>query len=88
MATRTKARPLHHGCQVMRRALIRRELFNLATGELTPAGEAWETKPCSVPLFSDAERASGECRSCAAGWTHPHNYRVDQAEQPAAAAGA
>lgn len=70
------ARPVTHtACTVERRALVRHETLSLATGEISPSGKppAWEVKACSVPLFTDAERERGVCRSCGEGWTHPEN---------------
>jgi len=32
--------------------------------------------PCGMLLFSDLERASGVCRSCASGWAHPEDHPV------------
>ena len=56
------------------RVLVRRSTMNLTTGAMTPTGQEWATRACEVPLFSDLERASGVCRSCASGWTHPENH--------------
>lgn len=63
-------------CLVMRRKLIRHRRLTLSSGEVTAGTSEWVIEPCGVPLFSDAERAVGQCRSCATGWTHPENYKV------------
>lgn len=68
-------------CTVMRRKLVTKKNFNLATGVSVDAGQEWVTEPCGVPMFSDVEKQRGTCRSCASGWTHEHNF-------PVAAAGA
>ena len=68
------ARPQSHtSCHTLRRVLVRRSTMNLTTGAMTPTGQEWTTRACDVPLFSDLERASGVCTSCASGWTHPEN---------------
>jgi hypothetical protein len=64
-------------CTKMRRMLIRTSTLNMATGQRTETGEAWETRPCGVPMFSEVEKKAGICRSCANGWTHPNNYPVE-----------
>ena len=66
----------HTSCHTLRRVLVRHFTLNLTTGAMTPAGQEWTTRACDVPLFSDAERASGVCRSCASGWTHPEDHPV------------
>jgi hypothetical protein len=67
----------HHSCTVVRRVLVSTGHVNLATGKTEMTGEHWETGPCGIPLFSEEESRSGICRSCASGWTHPHNYPLD-----------
>ena len=67
----------HTACSKVRTMLIRHSVLTLHTGQSTPAGQEWVTRPCGVPLFSQAERESGVCRSCAAGWTHPENFPVE-----------
>jgi hypothetical protein len=52
-------------CHTLRRVLVRLPI--------KAADQEWTTRACDMPLFSDAERASGVCRSCASGWTHPEN---------------
>ena len=52
-------------CHTLRRVLVRLPS--------TPGGQEWTTRACDIPLFSDAERASGICRSCASGWSHPED---------------
>jgi len=64
----------HNFCHTLRRLLLRHSTLNLTTGTMTPNGQEWTTRACDVPLFSDAERAAGVCRSCASGWTHPENH--------------
>jgi len=55
----------HTSCHTLRRVLVR-----LST---KAAGQEWTTRACGMPLFSDLERASGVCRSCASGWMHPED---------------
>lgn len=70
-----------YGCTVIRRALIRHGTLDLITGELAATDrQEWVTGPCGTPLFSELERQRGECSSCMRGWTHPENYRVDEAQ--------
>lgn len=66
-------------CTVKRTMLITGGTLNIATGESATGAQHWETRACGTPLFTDAERKSGQCRSCASGWTHPHNYRAETA---------
>ena len=71
----TPFRPQSHtSCHTLRRVLVRHSTMNLMTGAMTPAGQEWTMRACDVPLFSDLERASGVCTSCASGWTHPENH--------------
>jgi len=64
----------HTSCHTLRRVLLRHSTLSLTTGAMTPTGQEWTTRACDVPLFSDAERAAGVCRSCSSGWTHPENH--------------
>lgn len=64
-------------CTQMRRMVIRRGTMDLATGTSTLDEGTVETRACGTPLFSDQERKTGICRSCASGWTHPNNYPVE-----------
>jgi hypothetical protein len=65
---------IFHDCQVERRVLTKHGTLNLTTGAPTYHGREWTFRPCSVPLFDEQERATGICRNCRIGWTHPHNY--------------
>lgn len=76
MPRNQKPSPHFHACTVVRRMLIKTGAIDLKTGQTNMTGEQWETRACGAPLFSEAERETGICKSCAAGWTHPHNYRV------------
>lgn len=64
----------HHSCTVVRTMLIKHSTLSLRTGAVTEGASEWVTRPCGVPLFSDTEQVSGQCRSCADGWTAPTNY--------------
>ncbi len=66
--------PSHSSCHTLRRVLVRHSTMNLITGAMTPTGQEWTTRACDVPLFSDLERATGVCTSCASGWSHPENH--------------
>ncbi len=55
-------------CHTLRRVLVRLPI--------KAAGQEWTIRACGMPLFSDLERASGVCRSCASGWTHPEDHPV------------
>jgi hypothetical protein len=74
-----KTKPYLGGCTQIRRRLVTHATVSLATGETKTERTEWETAACNAPLFSDAERERRTCRSCANGWTHPHNYPVDEA---------
>jgi hypothetical protein len=63
-------------CTVMRRVLVKHSTLDLETGQYVQGKEEWVTRPCGKPLFSDAEKQSGKCKSCQKGWTHPENYPV------------
>lgn len=56
--------------------------MNTASGAYTETKAEWVTEPCGIPLFQEQERKTGVCRSCAKGWTHPENYRVDAEMAP------
>ncbi len=81
----SRAKRTADSCTVERRKLVKSYTLSLSSGEQKPLGEEWRTEACGVPLFGDAERAAGKCRSCAAGWTHPENYPADQ-QRPASVA--
>lgn len=66
-------RQVFTSCQVMRRKYVTRFDLDMGTGETEERGGEWVTEYCNAPLFKDSERAVGKCRSCAEGWTHPHN---------------
>lgn len=67
-------------CTVMRRKLVTHKSLNMGTGISVDAGQEWVTEPCGIPMFSDAEKLRGTCRSCASGWTHEHNFPVAAAD--------
>lgn len=71
---------MHNNCTKLRRMLIKSGTLNLSTGASTITQEEWMTRACGVPLFSDAEKKRGTCRSCDAGWTHPNNYPVNESK--------
>ena len=60
-------------CHTLRRVLARRCRPNLCTGAMVAAGKEWTIRACDMPLIADAERASGVCGPCAAGWSHLEN---------------
>ena len=72
-------KPQHRDCTRVRRMLIKHGTLPLNGDAVTMTHQEWVTKPCGVPLFGDEARASGLCRGCASGWTHPENYPVDEA---------
>lgn len=69
---------MHNSCTKIRRMLIKSGTLSMSTGEMTFTKEEWVTRACEQPLFADADRARGTCRSCHTGWTHPNNYPVDE----------
>lgn len=71
-----KGMPKFQSCQQMRRFVVKSGTLNMATGESQMTSQAWETRNCAAPLFSDEEKVRGTCRSCFGGWTHPENYPV------------
>jgi hypothetical protein len=74
---RSKKAKRFDSCTVVRRCLVTHGTLNIVSGAITESKSAWETKPCGTPLFGDDERASGKCKACAEGWTHPNNYPVE-----------
>lgn len=64
------------GCTQLRRMLVKHGTLNIVTGDTDVTSEEWVELACDAPLFGDEERKRGTCRSCAAGWTHEHNYPV------------
>lgn len=68
-------------CTQVRRMLVKHGTLNIRTGQSTTDADpgTMETRACGVPLFSDAERQRGTCRSCNDGYTHPNNYPVSNA---------
>ena len=70
------ALPPYTLCHTLRRVLVR--LPAKATGP------EWVIRACDTPLFSDAECASGVCRSCASGWSHPEDGPLVPMLDPAA----
>lgn len=78
----------HHSCVEMRVVRITHCKLNIRTGQLTDGHSETVTKPCDAPLFSDAERHSGLCRSCASGWSVEGNRKATEAEAIAATAAA
>lgn len=69
-----KARP--GTCPRIRRQLFTSRPLNPFTGETGEERQEWVTGPCGTPLFGE-DLKRGICRPCASGWTHPHNYPVD-----------
>jgi hypothetical protein len=80
MATskRSRGNSLHTSCTQSRRMLIEHFTLNMNTGESTPKGSEWVERECGVPLFTDAERTRGTCRSCAGGWKTDNNYPIEK----------
>jgi len=64
-------------CQVMRRKLITISKIVFGTGEEKDRKQKWVDEKCGSPLWSDEEQINGMCKSCKSGWTHEHNYRID-----------
>jgi len=77
-----KKKPTHWSCTVLRRKHVTIGSLNITTGETTTERTEWRTEPCNVPLFTDVERETGRCRSCAAGWRAPGNYPVYKCAGP------
>lgn len=72
------ATPQHHNeCTIRRKMMITQYTWNLATDEKKIKNQEWQIRPCGTPLFSDQERTTGICKSCAGGWTHPNNFPCD-----------
>ena len=66
-----------NSCTKMRRMLVKHSTVRFNSDEVTEGRSEWVTRECGSPLFRDAERVAGVCRSCASGWTHPENYPVE-----------
>ncbi len=73
-----KSKTKFHSCTKMRRMLITHSVLTFNTANVQELGSEWVTQACGVPLFNDAERETGICKSCAKGWTHENNYPVDE----------
>lgn len=75
----------HQDCRVQRMKLITSYKVILGTGEEVPnsRSQEWKSEPCGTPLFSDATKATGVCRSCAKGWKVDSNYPLDTEENRA-----
>lgn len=65
-------------CKQMRRVRETNGSLDLNTGVLTidESTATWIVRACGVPLFTDAERKRGTCKSCASGWSSPGNVPV------------
>lgn len=61
-------------CPVQRTKLMRHFSVDMRTGEHTDQESTWVTEACGAPMFTAAELAANQCRSCSAGWSHPENY--------------
>ena len=68
--------PVGTGCTVKRRWFMTTGTLDLNTGKTTATSAGWVTQACNGPLFSDTERQTGQCTSCASGWAIPTNYRL------------
>lgn len=66
----------HTSCRVERRFV--RTYSNLIEGNIVDYASETVTEPCGVPLFSDAWRETGVCKSCASGWTHEQNFATEK----------
>lgn len=75
-ASKRQPLPYGAGCTVKRRWLSTSGTIDLDTGKHTATAAEWVTQACNGPLFSDTERSSGQCTSCASGWAIPTNYRL------------
>lgn len=62
------ARLANRYCTAMRHIMRSHMRMNLATGVMTKTAIEETVEPCGAPLFTEAERADGTCRHCAAGW--------------------
>jgi hypothetical protein len=71
-------KPYFHTCQVMRRKLVTHYNGFEDAEAGKPSKQEWVTEPCGTPLFSSDHNETGICGSCAKGWTHPHNYKVEE----------
>lgn len=71
----------YNTCAVLRRALGASGTLNMDTGATKFERFEWHTAPCNAPLFADTERNTGVCPSCAAGYAHIHNFRIEEPVQ-------
>lgn len=77
-----------HDCAVVRRMLITHGTIQLGTGKTTTGRKEWVTRECGTPLFSEEERRTETCRSCAGGWKSPLNYPANEPQPTAEVEGA
>ena len=58
--------PAYRSCHTLRHVLVRLPA--------KAAGDEWTIRACDILLRSNVERATGMCRSCASGWSHPEDH--------------
>ena len=76
----------HNLCGEIRVVQVTHGTLNIRDGKTRYGRTETVTQPCNAPLFSDQERATGLCRSCAAGWSVEGNRKATEAEVEAFAA--
>lgn len=67
-------------CKVMRRKLVTHALMPFgaeSVDQIKMTREEWVDEPCGAPLFSRNSIETGVCQSCANGWTHEHNFKIE-----------
>ncbi len=66
-------------CQQARRKLVKHCTFDLGTSALSPVKDEWVNGICDTPLFGSHPKF---CRGCLEGWTHEHNFALnDEAKE-------
>lgn len=77
-----------NACTIVRTFIRKHYTLTFNSDDLQPAGpDTVHTEACNIPLFADAERASGICRTCHKGWEVEGNQFANNAERERATAG-
>lgn len=76
----------HNNCSIIRDRKTRHGTLDIKTGQTEYGPWKMETGACEAPLFSDREKQTGVCRSCASGYSVKGNSFHDDKERARALA--
>ena len=76
-----RASKLHSSCTMIRRVEVTHGVMSLDGAPYRETGRETVTQRCGVPLFAGADRTSGCCKGCAAGWEVEGNRRATEEER-------